>query len=57
MKAIAVKPGVPNTVHLTELPAPKVTDIPNGCGVLVRVLRVLHVVLPRGVVHGGDVGV
>lgn len=40
MKAIAVKPGVPNTVHLTELPAPKVTDITNGRGVLVRVLRV-----------------
>ena len=40
MKAIAVKPGMPNTVHLTELPAPKVGDIPNGRGVLVRVLRV-----------------
>src|SRR5689334_20502138 len=40
MKAIAVKPGKPNTVHLTELPAPKVTDISNGRGVLVRVLRV-----------------
>src|ERR1051325_8807731 len=40
MKAIAVKPGVPNTVHLAELPAPKVGDIPNGRGVLVRVLRV-----------------
>src|SRR3989442_14248560 len=40
MKAIAVKPGVPNTVHLTELPAPKVTDVANGRGVLVRVLRV-----------------
>src|ERR671929_1101219 len=40
MKAIAVKPGVPNTVHLAELPAPKVSDVPNGRGVLVRVLRV-----------------
>jgi len=40
MKAIAVKPGKPNTVHLTEMPAPKVGDIPNGRGVLVRVLRV-----------------
>jgi len=40
MKAIAVRPGIPNTVHLTELPAPKVSDIPNGRGVLVRVLRV-----------------
>src|SRR5207253_5517876 len=40
MKAIAVKPGTPNTVHLTELPAPAVDEIPNGRGVLVRVLRV-----------------
>src|SRR4026209_1488134 len=40
MKAIAVKPGIPNTVHLAELPAPKVTDVPNGRGVLVKVLRV-----------------
>ena len=40
MKAIAVKPGIPNTVHLTELLAPKVSDIPGGRGVLVRVLRV-----------------
>src|SRR5919112_4644922 len=40
MKAIAVKPGIPNTVHLTELPAPQVGDVPGGRGVLVRVLRV-----------------
>jgi threonine dehydrogenase-like Zn-dependent dehydrogenase len=40
MKAIAVKPGTPNTVHLAELPAPSVNDVPNGRGVLVRVLRV-----------------
>lgn len=40
MKAIAVKPGKPNTVHLAELPTPTVEDIPNGRGVLVRVLRV-----------------
>lgn len=40
MKAIAVKPGIPNTVHLTELALPSVNDIPNGRGVLVRVLRV-----------------
>src|SRR5882724_2613304 len=40
MKAVAVKPGVPNTVHLTELATPAVNDVPNGRGVLVRVLRV-----------------
>ncbi|MFN0084716.1 MAG: glucose 1-dehydrogenase [Blastocatellia bacterium] len=40
MKAIAVFPGKPDTVHLADLPMPRVTDIPNGRGVLVRVLRV-----------------
>jgi len=40
MKAIAVKPGVPNTVHLTELGAPTLDEVPDGRGVLVRVLRV-----------------
>jgi threonine dehydrogenase-like Zn-dependent dehydrogenase len=40
MKAIAVFPGKPNSVHLGELPKPSVNDIPNGRGVLVKVLRV-----------------
>ena len=40
MKAIAVFPGQPESVHLAEMPQPKVSDIPNGRGVLVRVLRV-----------------
>ena len=40
MKAIAVKPGQPNSVHLAEMPVPTVSDVPNGRGVLVRVLRV-----------------
>jgi threonine dehydrogenase-like Zn-dependent dehydrogenase len=40
MKAIAVIPGKPNSVHLTELPQPSVKDVPDGRGVLVRVLRV-----------------
>ena len=40
MKAIAVIPGKPNTVHLAELPKPTVDEVPNGRGVLVRVLRV-----------------
>src|SRR5438128_7760303 len=40
MKAIAVFPGRPGSVHLAELPRPSVTDIPGGRGVLVRVLRV-----------------
>lgn len=40
MKAIAVTPGTPNSVHLTDLPKPHVRDIPGGRGVLVRVLKV-----------------
>jgi len=40
MKAIAVRPGKPNSVHLAELPKPSLADIPGGRGVLVRVLRV-----------------
>lgn len=40
MKAIAVLPGKPNSVHLADLAKPSVNEIPNGRGVLVRVLRV-----------------
>ena len=40
MKAIAVLPGKPNSVHLVQLPRPLVTDVPDGRGVLVKVLRV-----------------
>ena len=40
MKAIAVLPGKPNSMHLREAPKPRVSDIPNGRGVLVKVLRV-----------------
>jgi threonine dehydrogenase-like Zn-dependent dehydrogenase len=40
MKAIAVYPGKANSMHLEEIPIPEVTDIPDGQGVLVKVLRV-----------------
>lgn len=40
MKAIAVIPGQPNSVHLREVPKPRVGDVPDGRGVLVKVLRV-----------------
>src|SRR6188474_2478222 len=40
MKAIAVRPGKPHSVHMAELPKPSVDDVPNGRGVLVRVLKV-----------------
>jgi threonine dehydrogenase-like Zn-dependent dehydrogenase len=39
MKAIAVFPGVPDSVHLADLPLPSLDEVPNGRGVLVRVLR------------------
>jgi threonine dehydrogenase-like Zn-dependent dehydrogenase len=40
MKAIAVFPRKPDSVHLADLPKPSVDDIPGGRGVLVKVLRV-----------------
>src|SRR5919109_2195558 len=40
MKAIAVHPGRPNSIHLREIAEPKVTDVPDGRGVKVKVLRV-----------------
>ena len=40
MKAIAVYPGKPHSMHLEEVPMPKITDIPDGQGALVKVLRV-----------------
>src|SRR5260370_42552759 len=40
MKAIAIIPGKPGSVHLTDLAKPSLSDIPNGRGVLVKVLRV-----------------
>jgi threonine dehydrogenase-like Zn-dependent dehydrogenase len=40
VKAIAVHPGRPNSIHLADIPAPNIDDIPNGRGVRVQVLRV-----------------
>jgi threonine dehydrogenase-like Zn-dependent dehydrogenase len=40
MKAISVFPGKPNSVHVAELPKPGLDQVPNGRGVLVKVLRV-----------------
>ena len=40
MKAIAVYPGQAHSVHLEEVAKPSVTDVPDGRGVLVEVLRV-----------------
>lgn len=40
MEAVAVHPGRADSVHLAELPMPRCDSIPDGRGVLVRVLKV-----------------
>lgn len=40
MKAIAVHPRRPGSAHLEEVPKPRLDEIPDGRGVLVRILRV-----------------
>ncbi|TWU47506.1 putative zinc-type alcohol dehydrogenase-like protein YjmD [Rubripirellula tenax] len=40
MKAVAVTPGTPNSVHLTDIQKPTLDQIDGGLGVLVRVLKV-----------------
>src|SRR5947208_3764374 len=40
MKAIAVHPGKAGSIHLEDVPKPSVDQVPDGRGVLVRVLRV-----------------
>ena len=40
MKAIAVVPGKPNSIHLREVPKPELKQARDGRGVLVKVLRV-----------------
>jgi glucose 1-dehydrogenase len=40
MKAIAVFPGKENSSHITDIPKPELREVPNGRGVLVKVLRV-----------------
>ncbi|MGH9791010.1 MAG: glucose 1-dehydrogenase [Candidatus Acidiferrales bacterium] len=40
MKAIAVMPGEKDSVHLRDVPRPQLAQIPDGRGVLVKILRV-----------------
>ncbi len=40
MKAIAVIPGRAHSAHLKDVPKPSLDEVPNGRGVLVKVLRV-----------------
>jgi hypothetical protein len=47
MKAIAIFPGKAISIRFADLPMPSVNDIPDGQGVLVKVLRVSLVELTR----------
>lgn len=40
MKAIAVRPGTPNSVHERDIPMPSIDKVPDGKGILVKVLKV-----------------
>lgn len=40
MKAIAVSPGKPNSVHQRDIPVPSIDAVPDGKGVRVKVLKV-----------------
>jgi glucose 1-dehydrogenase len=40
MKAIAVRPGTPHSVHLRDIPEPKLETVPGGRGIRVKVLKV-----------------
>ncbi|MGB7345991.1 MAG: glucose 1-dehydrogenase [Pirellulaceae bacterium] len=40
MKAVAVTPGTPNSVHLRDIPPPSLDQVADGKGVLVKVLKV-----------------
>src|SRR5262249_32146921 len=56
MKAIAVIPGKPNSLHLAELPKPSVEAIPGGRGGLVPLLRGGVDGTDRGIDATGDGG-
>jgi threonine dehydrogenase-like Zn-dependent dehydrogenase len=40
VRAVAVRPGQPDSAHLADLPEPTLDQMPGGRGVLVRVLQV-----------------
>ena len=39
MKAIAIRPGTPDSIHLRDLPRPSLDEIPGGRGVRVSMIR------------------
>ena len=40
MKAIAVYPGKPGSIHLRDVPEPSIDAVPDGRGVIVEILEV-----------------
>ena len=52
MRAVAVIPGKPDSLHLRDVPRPRVEDVPDGRGVLVKVLRVGSCGTDREIVEG-----
>lgn len=52
MRAVAVIPRKPDSVHLREVPRPRLDEIPDGRGVLVKVLRVGVCGTDREIVEG-----
>lgn len=40
MKAVAVIPRTPDSIHLRQIPKPSVKEVPGGRGVLVKILQV-----------------
>ncbi len=40
MKAVAVRPGTPNSVHLRDIPKPSLSNYSSGKGILVKLLKV-----------------
>ena len=59
MKAVAVFPGRPDSIHLASLPAPSLDEIPSGRGVLVnggeRIVEVPADKINQGFVLGNKV--
>ena len=39
MKAIAIRPGMPGSLHLRDVPRPSIDDVPGGRGVRVGIIR------------------
>jgi threonine dehydrogenase-like Zn-dependent dehydrogenase len=52
MRAVAVIPGKPDSLHAREVPRPRIEDVPDGRGVLVKILRVGSCGTDREIVEG-----